>query len=406
MKSPTFIKSLHNNFKEEIINNKKSLFIFEPLNTGLGHTIGNSIRRTLLSRIEGAAIVSIVFDIFKHEFDSSDCILEELSEIIVNLKKINFNPDDVLDSGNCIDACIYGKGVKFLSGDFAKFSNIKPLKDDIEIFTCNTDDKISFKVFVEKGFKYKTLEENRKEDCLENQIFLDVNFNIVNCVTYSVNPSSFLGKECFEKLEIAIETKNNIMTPISLLKNAINTIADDFENLKLAMEYSNEEVWNQMQKESRVEVIDHSSILGESVMSIDEISTRCKNSLKKANINFIGDLVAKSKKELCGIENLGKVSADTIQKYLKNRGLSLKPNVITNANVKQNNKSIEHKDNTKENVNDNNKENVNKENIEEQEENIENIEKDNEEQEENKEENEEDGDITSSDDGLKNGDNI
>lgn len=320
MKSPTFIKKIHNNFKEEILSDNKSIFTFEPLNTGLGHTLGNSLRRTLISRIEGAAVTSIAIDKCDHEFSSIQGVKEDVIEIIENIKKLSFDPIDIKDTGTIINIEINGKNLDFVSSHINNFTHAKPFQQDIVIMHVDLDSSINLQLFVERGFRYKNL--SYKNAGFEKEICINANFSPVELVHYSVESSTILGQECFDKLIITLETKHSNIKPYDVLLKAINTLQNDYSQLEIAIQ-DNEYTLNNPEEINIVE-LEYDINSDENLISIDEIPTRCKNSLKKANINTLKDLLSKTKNELCEIENLGKISVENIQKYLAGRGLFLK----------------------------------------------------------------------------------
>jgi DNA-directed RNA polymerase subunit alpha len=270
-------------------------FIAEPFEAGYGHTIGNSLRRVLLSSIEGAAISSIKIDGVNHEFQSIEGVVEDVTDIVLNLKKILIvstkrEPITLLIKVN--------KQGAVTAADIQPDANIQIINPDQVI--CTLDHKKAFEAEIEikTGRGYYPGEQNKKEEQAIGVIPIDSLFSPVKLVKYSVEATRVGQITDYDKLNVEIWTDGRI-TPDDALKQ--------FENQQ--SEVSEEQ--NKLRK-----------LLNMSVNEI-ELSVRAANCLNNANITTVGELAMKTEQEMLKYRNFGKKSLNEIKEKLEALGLSL-----------------------------------------------------------------------------------
>ncbi len=288
-------------------------FIVQPLERGYGITLGNLFRRVLLSSIQGAAITAVRFDNVLHEFSTIKGVKEDVTEIILNLKKVrikllNKRPDKVI---------IPLKGPMVLkAGEIQKYTtDFEILNPDQYIAELNDEADFSMELRVGKGLGYVPAEENKP---LEQQIGLipiDSIFSPILNVRYSVENVRVGQKTDYEKLILEVETDGSI-TPDDAL-NYAGKIIKDHVQLFINFEIETEEVETPQIDE---EILRVKKLLK---MSVDELelSVRSHNCLKNANIKTIGDLVRLEEQELLKFRNFGRKSLSELQKILDEKGL-------------------------------------------------------------------------------------
>ena len=301
---------------EESASGTYAMFHAEPFETGYGHTIGNSLRRVLLSSIEGAAISSIKIDGVQHEFQTMDGVVEDVTDIVLNLKRVlivshSKQPVNLLISAD--------KEGPVTAADIQKDANIEILNPDLVI--CNLDRKIAFRAEIEikVGRGYCTGEENKKEDQPIGVIPIDSLFSPVRRVKYTVENTRVGQMTDYDKLILEITTDGRI-APDDALKQ---TAAILRHHLDVFSEVSDEEI--EFESESS-EVSEEQNRLRKLLnMSVNEIelSVRAANCLNNANITTVGELSMKNEQEMLKYRNFGKKSLNEIKAKLEQLGLSL-----------------------------------------------------------------------------------
>ncbi|RKY89880.1 DNA-directed RNA polymerase subunit alpha [candidate division KSB1 bacterium] len=288
-------------------------FIVQPLERGYGVTIGNALRRVLLSSLQGAAITSVRIDGILHEFSTIPGVVEDVSEIILNLKEVrikllNKRPDKVVLN-------LKGPGV-FKAGDIMKnttdFEILNP-----EHIVCTMNDKADFsmELRIGKGRGYVPAEENKYPEMPIGTIPIDSIFTPILNVAYYVENTRVGQKTDYEKLTIEIETDGSI-TPDDALTFAGKILKDHLQLfINFDIEPEEEEA-----PEIDEEVLRIRKLLR---MSVDELelSVRSHNCLKAAKINTIGDLVRKDEQTMLKFRNFGRKSLTELNKILEERGL-------------------------------------------------------------------------------------
>ena len=289
-------------------------FIIQPLERGFGVTLGNSFRRVLLSSIHGAAITHVRFEGMVHEFSTIPGVVEDLSEIILNLKQVRLKL--INKKPELIRIHLKGSG-KFTGADIQKVSSdLEILNPDLHIATLNKDADIEMELRIGRGRGYFTAEENRISDDPIGTIPIDAIFSPIKNVTYSVENTRVGHRTDYEKLILEVKTDGSV-TPEDVLTYA-GKILSDHINLFISFDVEPEEE----EKESQIDedILRVRKLLKMSVENL-ELSVRSNNCLKAAKIKTIGDLVEKEESEMLKFRNFGRKSLHELKKILNEKGL-------------------------------------------------------------------------------------
>ncbi|RXJ45504.1 DNA-directed RNA polymerase subunit alpha [Gelidibacter gilvus] len=294
-------------------------FEFRPLEPGYGLTVGNALRRVLLSSLEGFAITSVRIEGVDHEFSTIAGIVEDVTEIILNLKQINFKRQiDEIDN-ETVTISISGQD-QITAGDFQKFiSGFQVLNKDLVI--CNLDSKVSInmELTIEKGRGYVPAEENKKASAPIGTIFTDSIFTPINNVKYAVENFRVEQKTDYEKLIFEIITDGSI-NPKDALTEAAKILIHHF------MLFSDERITLEADEIAQTETYDEESLhmrqlLKTKLVDLD-LSVRALNCLKAAEVDSLGDLVAYNKNDLMKFRNFGKKSLTELEELVGGKGLN------------------------------------------------------------------------------------
>lgn len=300
------------------------IFEFRPLEPGFGVTIGNALRRILLSSLEGFAITSIRFSGVSHEFSTIKGVVEDLTEIILNLKQVRFKK--VGDTGDSEKVFIIVNGQdQFLAGDITKFSNnFEVLNPDFVI--CNMEKTVTLEVelTINKGRGYVPAEENKVSDAVVGVIAIDSIFTPMKNVKYTIENYRVEQKTDYEKLILEISTDGSIH-PEEALKESAKILIQHFmlfsdENLVLESQAKEET------KEVDEEILHMRKILKTELVDLD-LSVRALNCLKAADIRTLADLVSYDVADMLKFRNFGKKSLTEIQELVKSKSLSFGMNL-------------------------------------------------------------------------------
>jgi DNA-directed RNA polymerase subunit alpha len=291
-------------------------FIAEPFEAGYGHTIGNSLRRVLLSSIEGAAISSIKIDGVNHEFQSIDNVVEDVTDIVLNLKKVLLVSTKREPVTLLIKASKTGK---VTAADIQADSNITVVNPDQLI--CTLDSKRAFEAEIEikTGRGYCPGVDNKKEEQAIGVIPIDSLFSPVRLVKYSVENTRVGQITDYDKLILEIWTDGRI-TPDDALKQAASILKHHLDVFDRVSEEAFE--FESQQSEVSEEQNKLRKLLNMSVNEI-ELSVRAANCLNNANITTVGELAMKTEQEMLKYRNFGKKSLNEIKEKLEALGLSL-----------------------------------------------------------------------------------
>ena len=294
------------------------LFTFKPLEPGYGVTIGNSLRRILLSSLEGYAIVGIKIPGVLHEFSTIEGVMEDVSEIILNLKMVRFKKiSDIVDSK--INVSISGKKT-FTAGDIANSTSAFEILNP-ELVICNLDEGVQFEIelSVEKGRGYVGSGENKEADQAYGYISIDSIFTPIKNVKYSVENTRVEQKTDYEQLFLDIETDGSIH-PENALKGAANILIKHF------MLFSDQTMILESQEAGEPEQVDEEmlhmrKLLKTSLNDLD-LSVRAYNCLKAADVKTLGDLVRLEISDMMKFRNFGKKSLAELEQLVAEKGLT------------------------------------------------------------------------------------
>ena len=303
--------------KYEEIENNAGRFVVSPLTRGMGTTLGNSMRRVLLSSMRGAAVTSIKIDGVGHEFSTIPNVIEDVMDVICNIKGIIFKTDDEEPATVHLD--FSGKGP--VTADHIKCGDgIEIINTDQYIAELSDEGRLVIELVIQKGAGYSPAEANILPEQDINIINLDASFSPILRVNHLVE-NIRVGKELdYESLKLEVWT-NGSLSPDDAVKQASSLLARQlglFSNL-------NENPVGEVTQEVRE---DNKEVKCDSALNLTiddlELSARSSNCLKRAGIETVGQLVEKGLSELIQIKNFGKKSADEINDKLKHYGLSLK----------------------------------------------------------------------------------
>ena len=296
---------------EEAANRQK--FALGPLEPGFGHTLGNSLRRTLLSSIPGAAITMVRFDEALHEFDTIAGVAEDVTDIILNLKDVvvtSLSSDPV----TCrIDA--RGAG-EVTGGDIETTADVEILNKDLVIAHLNTKGRLAIDLTVEQGRGYSSSDRDTETRTI-GVIPIDAIYSPLRRVTFEVEPTRVEQSTNYDRLVLDIETDGSI-TPGEALASAGATLRSLAE---LVASMSDEPQGLELG-----EVSDAASSSPDLDLPIEDLdlSERPSNCLKRAQVNTIGELLTKTEDDLLNITNFGQKSLDEVKQKLDERGLTLR----------------------------------------------------------------------------------
>ncbi|MGB0452056.1 MAG: DNA-directed RNA polymerase subunit alpha, partial [Flavobacteriaceae bacterium] len=294
-------------------------FEFRPLEPGYGLTVGNALRRVLLSSLEGFAITSVRIEGVDHEFSTISGVVEDVTEMILNLKQVRFKRQiDEVDN-ETVTISVSGSD-KLTAGDFQKFiSGFQVLNPDLVI--CNMDGKVNLNIelTIEKGRGYVPAEENKKANAPLGTIFTDSIYTPIKNVKYSIENFRVEQKTDYEKLVFEIITDGSIH-PKHALTEAAKTLIHHF------MLFSDERITLEADEIAQTETYDEESLHMRQLLKtklIDmDLSVRALNCLKAAEVDTLGDLVSFNKSDLMKFRNFGKKSLTELEDLVVSKGLN------------------------------------------------------------------------------------
>ena len=299
---------------EEVVADNRSRFVIEPLEPGFGYTLGNSLRRTLLSSIPGASLTSIRIDGVRHEFSTIPGVKEDVTEIILNLKGL------VVSSENDEPVVMYlrktGAG-PITAADINPPAGVEVHNPDLHIATLNDKGSVEMELTVERGRGYVSAQQNKSGDQEIGRIPVDSIYSPVLAVTYKVEATRVEQRTDFDRLVVDVETKSS-MTPGDAMASAGKTLVELFG---LARELNVE-----------AEGIDMGPSPTDAALAADmalpiedlDLTVRSYNCLKREGIHTVGELVSRSEADLLDIRNFGAKSIDEVKAKLVGMGLGLK----------------------------------------------------------------------------------
>ena len=299
-------------------------FEFRPLEPGFGVTIGNALRRILLSSLEGYAITNVRISSVSHEFSTIKGVVEDVTEIILNLKQVRFKKTGEQGDNEKIFIVITGQE-QFLAGDITKFSNNFTVLNP-EMVICNMDKSVTLEIEVSvgKGRGYVNAEENKVSDAPVGVIAIDSIFTPIKNVKYKVENYRVEQKPAYEKLILDITTDGSIH-PEDALTEGAKILIQHF------MLFSDENLLLESQAQEETNVVDEEILHMRKVLKTElvdlDLSVRALNCLKAADIRTLGDLVTYDVADMLKFRNFGKKSLAEIQELVKSKGLSFGMNL-------------------------------------------------------------------------------
>ena len=294
-------------------------FEFRPLEPGYGLTIGNALRRVLLSSLEGFAITSIRIEGVDHEFSTISGVVEDVTEIILNLKQVRFKRQiDEVDNETVTISI--NSGEQLTAGDLQKhISGFQVLNPDMVICNMDAKVKLNFEITIEKGRGYVPAEENKKANAPLGTIFTDSIYTPIKNVKYSIENFRVEQKTDYEKLVFEIQTDGSIH-PKDALTEAAKTLIHHF------MLFSDERITLEADEIGKTETYDEESLhmrqlLKTKLVDMD-LSVRALNCLKAAEVDTLGDLVSFNKNDLMKFRNFGKKSLTELEELVNIKSLN------------------------------------------------------------------------------------
>ncbi|MBK8614820.1 MAG: DNA-directed RNA polymerase subunit alpha [Flavobacteriales bacterium] len=309
---------------------QRGTFEFRPLEPGYGITIGNALRRILLSSLEGHAITAIRIDGVEHEFSTLKGVIEDMTEIVLNLKQVRFRRQLEDVSTEKVSFTVTGKD-SFTAGDIGKHTTgFQVLNPDLVICHVEGNLKLNVEVTIGKGRGYVPADENKVEGAPIGTIFIDSVFTPIKNVKFSVDNTRVEQKTDYEKLTLELLTDGSI-NPKNALQEAAKILIHHF------MLFSDERISLELEergpggRSTEAEEFDETSLhmrqlLKTKLVDMD-LSVRALNCLKAADIETLGDLVAYNKNDLLKFRNFGKKSLTELEDLVENKGLSFGMNV-------------------------------------------------------------------------------
>ncbi len=298
---------------EESLSDNYGLFSVQPLERGFGATIGNALRRVLLSSIEGAAIKAVKIEGIQHEFTVVEGVVEDVTEVVLNLKEVCLRVHT--DEDKLLYVKKEGPG-ELKAGDLQVDADVEVMNPDLHIATLDKDGVLDMEVSVGKGRGYVLAEANKQADQPMGTIALDAAFSPIRKVHYEIDNARVGQQTDYDKLSLAVWT-NSVVRPDDAVAHAARILKN---HLELFMNFEEEP------EEELEEVVDEETrrIATLLKMPVDELelSVRSANCLKAANIITLEDLVQKTENEMLKFRNFGRKSLNELTAILENLGIA------------------------------------------------------------------------------------
>ena len=296
---------------EEIIPGRTAKIVFEPLERGYGTTIGNSLRRMLLSSLPGGAVTSVKFDGVMHEYDTVKGVREDVMDIILTMKELDI---DMLNS-EPVSIVLDAKGPAVVTaGDIQCPAGVTIMNPEMVLAHLNEDAVLKFEAIVKKGRGYDPAHERENDDRAVGFLLVDASYSPIRRVATRVENARVSQKTNYDKLIMEIET-NGSLTPEEAIGAAANIIQDQlavFSDFSALEDEAAQDAEDDGIEEVLAQPIDHL-----------DLSVRSMNCLKSDDIFRVGDLVQRSEQEMLRTPNFGRKSLTEIKEVLENMGLGL-----------------------------------------------------------------------------------
>jgi DNA-directed RNA polymerase subunit alpha len=298
--------------EEDVLSPIRSKFSVEPLEPGFGYTLGNALRRTLLSSIPGAAISSVRIDGVLHEFSTIPKVTEDVTDVILNLKNLVIRSE--VDEPATAYLRAKGPGI-VTAGDIQPPAGVEILNGDLHIATLGKGASLELEMVIERGVGYVSADRNKKPRDPIGVIPVDSIYSPVRRVTYAVENTRVEQMTDRDRLILDVET-NGAITPREAVASAGNTM------LELVTLFSELAETDHVRVAAQEEPEDE----GDKALTVEELnlSVRSYNCLKREGINTVGDLIQKSESELMDIRNFGQKSIDEVKGKLEELGYGLR----------------------------------------------------------------------------------
>lgn len=299
--------------EEEPVAENRSRFIVEPLEPGFGYTLGNTMRRTLLSRIPGAAITSVRIDGVQHEFSTIEGVVEDVVDFILNLKQVVLRIDS--DESQTLYLSAKGSGdVK--AGDLKAPAGVEVVNGGLHLATLSASGRLEVELTAERGVGYRSADRNQKSDTI-GVIPIDSIFSPIRKVAYRVESTQVGQRTDFDKLILDVETDGSV-TPSEGISSAGGTLRNLFELLAEMDDYDGLALDDLAPTEASGQ--EHLDLPIEAL----DLSERPRNCLRRAQVQTVGELIEKSEEDLLNITNFGQKSLEEVVAKLDELGFSLR----------------------------------------------------------------------------------
>lgn len=299
--------------KEGYDNLTRSVIVMEPFARGYGNTLGNALRRVMLSSITGFAVTAVKIDGILHEYSAIDGVKEDVLDIIMNLKSLAITKED---ASSCVFKLSVNKPGPVYAGEIEVPAGVEIINKDLLICTLDKGAKINMQMNVESGKGYVVAEQNKKSDGQVGLIYVDTTFSPVKKVSYKVENARVGQITDYDKLILEVDTNGSI-TPQDAIGIAAKILQ---EQLQFFINFDVEKIDDVAKKEISSEPEFNRNLL----KTIDELelSVRSYNCLKNENITYVGDLVSRSEGEMLRTANFGRKSLNELKENLKAMGLN------------------------------------------------------------------------------------
>lgn len=307
---------------EENLSESYGEFYAEPFERGFGHTVGNSLRRVLLSSLEGSAIVAVSIEGVRQEFSTMEGVLEDTAEIVLNIKELvlRLHPD----AEKTIKLSRSGKG-PVLASDIEKDPDVDIVNPDHQIATLTDDVEFNCELLVRKGRGYVPAEEHENLPDTVGLIPVDAMFSPVKRVAYHVSDTRVGRRTNYDRLSLQIWTDGSVEPEMALVEGAkilrkhLNPFVEYFEVGRLLPKESPQPL-------APVEELEKPQVAEATLsmpLSVLDLGTRGLHALEKAGIKTVGEVITKTEEELLSIANFGQVSLDELREKLEEQGLEV-----------------------------------------------------------------------------------
>jgi len=297
---------------EERVSDERSRFIVEPLEPGFGYTLGNTLRRTLLARIPGAAITSVRIEGVQHEFSTMEGVVEDVVDFILNLKQVVIR----IESDEPQTLYLSAKGKQDVTaGDLKVPAGVEVVNESLHLASLSSSGRVEVEMTAERGVGYRSADRNKKSDTI-GVIPIDSIFSPVRKVSYKVDSTQVGQMTNFDKLILDVETDGSL-TPSEALSSAGKTLRE------LLGMFADMDDGIGLELGDVVEAESSSPDLDLPIEALD-LSERPRNCLRRAQIQTVGELVEKSEEDLLNITNFGQKSLEEVTAKLDELGLSLR----------------------------------------------------------------------------------